>query len=85
VTRWGACYPQTASILGSRDQPFIAHPLLDEIRASAQGEFMVFASHQVEQRGTVQLNYALQIDNGPQTALRGGANDLVQIRKMALK
>jgi hypothetical protein len=46
---------------------------------------MVFASDQVKQRGTIQFNYVLQIDNGPQTALRGRADDLVQIRKMALK
>jgi len=63
----------------------MAHPLLDEVRASAQSKFMALTTYQVEQRGTVQFNYVLQIDNGPQTALRGRADDLVQIRKMALK
>jgi hypoxanthine-guanine phosphoribosyltransferase len=62
---------KTVIILGSGCLPFMSHPLLDEIRASAQSEFMSFASDQIEQRGTVQFNYVLQIDNGPQTALRG--------------
>ncbi len=63
----------------------MAHPLLDEVRASDHSKFMAFASHQVEQRGTVQFNYVLQIHNGPQAALGGRADDLVQIRKMALE
>jgi hypothetical protein len=63
----------------------MAHPLLDEVRASGHSKFTAFASHQVEQRGTIQFNYLLQIDNSPQAALRSGADDLVQIRKMALK
>jgi hypothetical protein len=74
---------KVVNILGSGRLPFMAHPLLDEVRASDHSKFMTFASHQVKQRGTVQFNYLLQIDNGPQAALHGRADDLVQIRKMA--
>jgi hypothetical protein len=68
---------KTVIILGSGSLPFMAHPLLDEVWASAQAKFIAFASDQVEQRGAVQFNYVLQIHYGPQAALHSRADDLV--------
>jgi hypothetical protein len=63
----------------------MVHPLLDEVRAGAQGKFMAFASNQVVKRGAVQFNYMLQIHNRPQAALCSRVDGSVQIRKMALE
>jgi hypothetical protein len=63
----------------------MTHPLLDEVRASDHSKLMAFSSHQVEQHRTVQFNYLPQINKGPQAALGGRADDLIQISKMTLE
>src|SRR5438270_8175138 len=82
---WLSIGAGTSSALGSGRLPFVVQPLLNEVRASDHRKFMALASHQVEEHGPVQFNYVLQIDQSPQTALGGRADDLVQMSKMTLE